>query len=147
MQLLSLDDPFLIHSLRSMAVFRLDAQSNKGGWKQRNHRDIRALLPSSVFDKTAMLCGLFDTVCMFLSCSTTQCNSCVSQSVEMVHRKKTQNFILLWLAYRWKINGTYLEKCFSDCNWSLIGWVKPIIIDDQLHYPSLFPTLTRIQAG
>ena len=92
-------------------------------------------------------CRLFDTLCMFLSCSTTQCNSRVSQSVEMGHRKKTQNFILLWLAYRWKINGTPLKKCFSDFNWSLIGWVKPIIIDDQLHYPSWFPTLTRIQAG
>ena len=31
MQLLSLDDPFLIHSLRSMAVFWLGVQSNKGG--------------------------------------------------------------------------------------------------------------------
>ena len=49
----------------------------------------------------------------------------------MVHSEKTQNFILLLLAYRWKINGTHLKKCFSDGNWSLIGWVKPIIIDDQ----------------
>ena len=147
MQLSSLDDPFLIHSLHSMAVFRLGAQSNKGGWKRRNHRKIGASLLSSLFDKPAMLRRPFDTFCMFLSCSTTQCNSRVSQSVEMVHSEKTQDFILLWLAYRWKINGTHLKKCFSDCNWSLIGWVKPIIIDDQLHYPSWFPTPTRIQAG
>ena len=41
--------------------------------------EIGASLLSSVFDKTAILCRLFDTFCMFLSSSTTQSNSRVSQ--------------------------------------------------------------------